>query len=53
MIVPQAPQLRRVVQYVGLPVLGRDLENPFGNTIYHIPLTAICRTIEIDLRQLS
>jgi ion channel-forming bestrophin family protein len=31
--------------------VGRDLEEPFGNTIHDVPLTAICRTIEINLRQ--
>ncbi len=32
--------------------IGRDLEDPFENTIYDIPLTSISRTIEINLRQL-
>lgn len=32
--------------------IGRDLEDPFENTIYDIPLTSITRSIEADLRQL-
>lgn len=32
--------------------VGRRLENPFENRITDIPLSALCRTIEIDLRQM-
>jgi ion channel-forming bestrophin family protein len=35
-----------------LDKIGRDLEDPFDNTIYDIPLTSITTTIEINLRQL-
>lgn len=35
-----------------LDEIGRDLENPFENTVHDIPLNAISRTIEIDLKQL-
>ena len=38
--------------FLALDKIGRDLEDPFDNTVYDIPLTAICRTIEINLRQL-
>ncbi len=38
--------------FLALDKIGRDLEDPFDNTIYDIPLTAICRTIETNLRQL-
>ncbi len=38
--------------FLALDKIGRDLENPFDNTIYDIPLTAICKTIETNLRQL-
>ena len=38
--------------FLALDKIGRDLEDPFDNTIYDIPLTAITRTIEINLRQL-
>lgn len=37
--------------FIALDKIGRDLEDPFDNTIYDIPLTAITRTIEINLRQ--
>ncbi len=32
--------------------LAGQYENPFENTVHDIPLTAICNTIEIDLREL-
>jgi ion channel-forming bestrophin family protein len=38
--------------FLALDKIGRDLEDPFDNTIYDVPLTAITRTIEINLRQL-
>lgn len=38
--------------FLALDKIGRDLEDPFDNKIYDIPLTAICKTIEINLRQL-
>ena len=38
--------------FLALDKIGRDLEDPFDNRIYDVPLTAICRTIEINLRQL-
>ena len=31
--------------------LGSELKNPFENMSNDTPMTAICRTIEIDLRQ--
>ncbi len=37
---------------LALDKIGRDLENPFENAIYDIPLTSITTTIEINLRQL-
>lgn len=37
--------------FLALNQIGTDLEDPFSNTIFDIPLTAICRTIEINLRQ--
>ena len=33
-------------------VMGHPSENPFENDIYDVPTTAICRGIEIDLREL-
>lgn len=38
--------------FLALDKIGRDLEDPFDNTIFDVPLTAITRTIEINLRQL-
>ena len=37
--------------FLALDRIGRDLEGPFANTIYDIPLSAMSRTIEINLRQ--
>lgn len=36
-----------------LDEVGRDLEDPFNNSIHDIPMEAITRTIEIDLLQAS
>lgn len=38
--------------FLALDKIGRDLEDPFDNTIYDLPLTSITTTIEINLRQL-
>ena len=38
--------------FLALDKIGRDLEDPFDNTVYDVPLTAITTTIEINLRQL-
>jgi putative membrane protein len=38
--------------FLALDKIGRDLEDPFENTIYDLPLTAITTTIEVNLRQL-
>jgi len=35
-----------------IEVVGHTSENPFENDIYDVPMTAICRSIEIDLREL-
>lgn len=37
--------------FLALDQVGADLENPFANAVYDVPLTAITRTIEINLRQ--
>ncbi len=37
--------------FLALDKIGRDLEDPFDNTIYDIPLSSMSRTIEINLRQ--
>jgi putative membrane protein len=38
--------------FLALDEIGRDLEDPFENTVYDVPLTSITTTIEINLRQL-
>ncbi len=37
--------------FLALDQVGADLENPFENLAYDVPLTSITRTIEINLRQ--
>jgi putative membrane protein len=37
--------------FLGLDAVGDELEQPFGNEDNDLPLTALCRTIEINLRQ--
>ena len=37
--------------FLALDRVGADLENPFENDVYDVPLTSITRTIEINLRQ--
>lgn len=34
-----------------LDQIGRDLEDPFGGSVHDVPVAAIARTIEVDLRQ--
>jgi putative membrane protein len=36
--------------FFGLDALGDEIEEPFGHSANDLPLEAICRTIEIDLR---
>lgn len=31
--------------------IGDDLTDPFADSVHDVPLTAMCRTIEIDLLQ--
>jgi putative membrane protein len=38
--------------FLALDKIGRDLEDPFDNTVFDVPLTAITSTIEINLRQM-
>ena len=42
-----------VIGLIFLAVLsiGEDLTDPFANSVHDVPLTAMCRTIEIDLLQ--
>ena len=38
--------------FLALDRIGRDLEDPFENTVYDVPVSSIARTIEINLRQM-
>jgi ion channel-forming bestrophin family protein len=38
--------------FLALDKIGRNLEDPFDDTVHDIPLTSITRTIEINLRQM-
>jgi ion channel-forming bestrophin family protein len=38
--------------FLALDQIGRDLETPFENAPHDIPLTAISRTVEINLKQM-
>jgi putative membrane protein len=38
--------------FLALDRIGRNLEDPFDNTIYDLPLTAMTKTIETNLRQM-
>lgn len=35
--------------FFGLDAVGDEIEDPFGLGLHHLPLNALCRTIEIDL----
>ncbi len=37
--------------FVGLDEIGDEVEDPFGTDPQHVPLSALCRTIEINLLQ--
>jgi len=37
--------------FLALERIGRDLEHPFCHSRHDVPMTAICRTIEINLKQ--
>lgn len=47
------PLVVLVVAYTffGLDALGDEIEQPFGLSPHHLPLSALCRGIEIDLRE--
>lgn len=38
--------------FLSFDKIGRDLQDPFDNKVYDVPITAISTGIEIDLRQL-
>jgi putative membrane protein len=37
--------------FFGLDAVGDEIEEPFGLATHHLPLTALCRTIEVNLRE--
>ena len=37
--------------FLALETIGRDLDHPFANSVHDVPMTSICRTIEINLKQ--
>ena len=37
--------------FFGLDAVGDEIEEPFGLAVHHLPLTALCRTLEINLRE--
>ena len=39
------------LMFLAVLQIGDDLVDPFANTVHDLPLTAMCRTIEIDLLQ--
>jgi ion channel-forming bestrophin family protein len=39
------------LMFLAVLAIGDDLVDPFANTVHDLPLTAMCRTIEIDLLQ--
>lgn len=47
------PLLSTLVSFIFLSLesIGRDIENPFENTVHDTPMSALSRTIEINLRQ--
>ncbi|MDC6169213.1 bestrophin family protein [Paucibacter sp. XJ19-41] len=50
---PMTPFVVAIVAYTffGLDALGDEIEEPFGLLSNDLPLDAICRSIEIDMRQ--
>jgi putative membrane protein len=47
------PLVVAIVSYTffGLDVLGSEIEEPFGILVNDLPLTALCRMLEINLRE--
>lgn len=39
------------LMFLAVLAIGDDLVDPFANSVHDVPLTAMCRTIEIDLLQ--
>ncbi|MGC4044308.1 MAG: bestrophin family ion channel [Armatimonas sp.] len=38
--------------FIAIDSIGSNIEDPFENSMHDVPLSALCRTIEINLRQM-
>jgi putative membrane protein len=50
MLTPLASTLISFI-FVSLDAIGRDIENPFENTVHDTPMSTLTRAIEVNLRQ--
>ena len=50
MLTPLASTLVSFI-FVSLDTIGRDIENPFENTVHDTPMSTLTRAIEVNLRQ--
>ncbi len=50
MLTPIASTLMSFI-FISLDTIGRDIENPFENTVHDTPMSTLARAIEINLRQ--
>ena len=50
---PMTPFVVAIVAYTffGLDAVGDEIEEPFGLAVHPLPLTALCRKVEINLRE--
>jgi len=38
--------------FIAIDSIGSNIEDPFENRLHDVPMTSLCRTIEISLRQM-
>lgn len=50
MLTPVASTLISII-FLSLDAVGRDIENPFENSVHDTPMSTLSRTIEVNLRQ--
>jgi putative membrane protein len=50
MLTPLASTLVSFI-FISLDTIGRDIENPFENTVHDTPMSTLTRSIEVNLRQ--
>ena len=50
MMTPLASTLVSFI-FIALDTIGRDIENPFENSVHDTPMSTLSRAIEINLRQ--